>query len=179
MSSATAIIAVTGAAVAAMGAIQQGNAAEASANYNAAVGRNQAITAQNNADAVRLGAAEDAERFSRTSRKRAGTLRAGGASLDLLEDSAMQEELENLSILHSGELQALGFEDRALGLEAGARLDVMRGKNAKTAGYTGAAGALLKGAGAAADSFSGPTAAGGVNLSAAGGYNGSGGLLDL
>ena len=120
-----------GLAVSAIGAIQQGAAAKSAANFNAEVARNNAI-------ASRQAAASDERRFRRQTLKRQGTLRAGGASLDLLEDSAMEEELEALMIRHGGEVQAGG-------LEASARVEKARGRAAQTAGITTAASTLLLG----------------------------------
>tara|TARA_R110000824_G_scaffold3241_2_gene15390 strand:+ start:10713 stop:11192 length:480 start_codon:yes stop_codon:yes gene_type:complete len=118
-------------AMSAIGSMQQGNSANAAAQYNAQV-------ANNNAIAARQAAGEDERRMRRLTKQRMGSLRAGGASLDLLEDSAMQEELEALSIRHGGEIQAMGFENTA-------NLERAKGKAAKTSGFSGAAGSLLKG----------------------------------
>ena len=120
-----------GTAVSAVGAIKQGSAANRAAKFNAQV-------ASNNAIAARRAAAEDARRFNRQTMKRMGTMRAGGASLDLLEDSAMEEELERLSILHGGEIQAAGFTQTAT-------LERARGKAAVRKGRFGAAATLLTG----------------------------------
>ena len=115
-------------AMSAIGSMQQGNSANAAAQYNAQV-------ANNNAIAARQAAGEDERRMRRLTKQRMGSLRA---SLDLLEDSAMQEELEALSIRHGGEIQAMGFENTA-------NLERAKGKAAKTSGFSGAAGSLLKG----------------------------------
>ena len=118
----------------AMGSIQQGNAQQQAARYNAQM-------AFNNAAAARAAAEEDARREKRQGKKRMGTMRAHDPDkLDLLEDSAMEEELNFQTILHGGEMQAIGYENTA-------RLEIARGKSARAAGYAGAAGALLSGAG--------------------------------
>lgn len=130
---------IAGAAISAMGAIQQGNAAKGAAKFNAQVANNNAIASRQNAKA-------GAKRQAREARLRAGTNRAnaaasgtyGGSALDLLEDNAIEEELDRLTIIHQGELQAAG-------LEASAGLLTAQGKAAKKAGYTSAAGTLLKG----------------------------------
>ena len=156
MSSATTIIAVASAAMSAMGQMQAGKAANSAAQYNAQV-------ANNNAIAARQTAAEDRKRFDRQTKLRMGTLRAGGASLDLLEDSAMQEELEALSILHGGEIQAQGFENTAT-------LERAKGAAAKSAGISGAAGSLLKGAGSAYGGFSAGSTTGSFGTGSNTGY---------
>jgi hypothetical protein len=131
---------IAGAAVSAMGAIQQGNAAKGAANFNAQV-------AQNNAIAARQNAASSARRQEREARIRAGANRASasasglqlmGSTLDFMEDNAMEEELDRLTIIHQGELQASG-------LETSAQLMRAEGRSRQRAGYMGAAGTLLKG----------------------------------
>ena len=150
------VVKIGGAAMSAMGAMQQGASANAAAQYNAQV-------ANNNAIAARQTAAEDRKRFDRQTKLRMGTLRAGGASLDLLEDSAMQEELEALSILHGGEIQAQGFENTAT-------LERAKGAAAKSAGISGAAGSLLKGAGSAYGGFSAGSTTGSFGTGSNTGY---------
>ena len=133
---------LAGTGVTALGSIQQGNAAKQAANFNAQVANNNAIAARQNA-------AANAKRLEREARLRAGAnIAASGASgvqvsgsvMDLLEDNAMEEELDRLTILHQGELQASGLESSATLLRA-------EGSAAQRAGFTGAAGTLLSGAG--------------------------------
>jgi len=118
-------------AMSAMGSIAAGNAARKAGNFNAAVG-------EANARSARASAAENTERQRRIGARRQGGLRNAQVSLDVLEDQAMEEELEALTITHGGELQALG-------LERGAALDRFEGKVAQKAGYMSAAGSLLRG----------------------------------
>jgi len=135
----TALI-IAGTAVSAIGAIQQGNAAKAAANYNAAVARNNAIASRQNAEA-------QAKRQEREARIRAGANRAAlggsgvqleGSVLDVLEDNAMEEELDRLMILHQGELQASNFESSANLME-------FEGRQAQKAGRFKAFGTLAAG----------------------------------
>ena len=140
-------IAIIGAVVSAIGQLQAGAAAQNAANFNAQV-------AANNAHAARLAAAEDAKRQRRLGIKRQGSRRAlDPDKLDLLEDSAIEEELEVLSLLHAGEVQAVGFESTA-------RLEIARGKAARTSSRFGAASTLLMG-GAKAGGFGASAGAGG------------------
>ena len=132
-----AIVSAIGTAVSAMGALQQANAASDAARFNAA--RNQ-----QNAAAERRAAAEQARREERLGRKRMGTLRAiDPDKLDLLEDSAIEEELNVQTIIHGGEIAAMG-------LEQSAALDRARGKAARQAGRISAASTLLMGGAKAA-----------------------------
>jgi len=127
-----AVLQSLGIGVAVIGQLQAGAAAENAANYNAQV-------AFNNAHAARLAAAEDAKRQRRLGIKRQGSRRAlDPDKLDLLEDSAIEEELEVLSLLHAGEVEATGFEGTA-------RLDIAKGKAARSSSRFGAGSALLLG----------------------------------
>jgi len=133
------ILMVVGAAVSAVGQLQAGANAQKAANFNAQVG-------YQNAHAARLAAIEDSKRQGRLAMKRQGSRRAlDPDKLDLLEDNAIEEELEVASILHAGEVQATGFESNA-------QLEIARGKTAQSAAKFGAATTLLWGAGQAAGS---------------------------
>lgn len=121
----TIIMTVASTAIEAIGSMQQGANEQNAANYNAQV-------AFNNAAAVRASALEDAKREKRLGLKRQGTNRAHDPNkLDLLEDNAIEEELAFQSIIHSGEVQAIGYDNSG-------RLEVARGKAAKKAGTMGA-----------------------------------------
>ena len=147
-----AVFSIAGFGVSAIGAMNQGKAAQQAANFNAQV-------AQNNAIAARQAAAENARREARAGRIRTGALRARSnldASMDLLEDSVMEEELNVNSILHAGELEALG-------LTTSASLFRAQGAAARQAGNAQAFSSLLKGAGKAADKFGGSPGGGSPN----------------
>jgi hypothetical protein len=118
--------------VSAVGQLQAGASAQRAANFNAQVGFN-------NAHAARLAALEDAKRQNRIGRKRAGMNRAlDPDKLDLLEDTALEEALAEQSIIHAGEIQAVGFENNA-------RLEIARGKSARSAATFGAFSSVLMG----------------------------------
>ena len=134
------ILTIASTAVSAIGSISQGNAANRAAQRNA-----QALFQQ--AHASRLAAAENERRQRRLGRKRQGTLRArasGDVNLDLLEDSAMEEELAALDFRHRGAVEAIGFENQA-------RSEIARGRAARKSGLFGAAtGVIFSGFGLAA-----------------------------
>lgn len=130
-----------GTVVSAVGAIQQGNAAKAAAQYNATVARQ-------NAEAARADAAANAARQERAARIRRGqNIAAAAASgvalegsvLDIMEDNAIEEELDRLTILQRGEVDAAG-------LLAGAGMQDIRGRAAQRAGFMSAGATLLSGA---------------------------------
>ena len=120
------IATVVGTATSAIGSIKQGQAANQTAKFNAQVAENAAIGS-------RQTAAENERRQRR-------------ASLDLLEDNAMEEELQALTIRHGGNLRARGFQQQAA-------LDRMQGKTAVSSSRVGAATTLLKGGVGAADKY--------------------------
>jgi hypothetical protein len=122
---------VAGTAISAVGAIQQGQAQQKAANYNAAL-------AERNGVIARQQAAENAKRQERINRKKLATSRNSLVSLDVLEDNAKEAELERLSIIYEGELAAQTGS-------ANAALLRTRGRSAAGAGYASAAGVLLEG----------------------------------
>ena len=85
MSSATMIAMLAGAAISAVGAVQQGKAASDAANFNAQV-------ANNNAIASRASAAESAKRQGRLGRKHMATVRLNDLSGDVIADEALEVE---------------------------------------------------------------------------------------
>ena len=125
-------IALVASVVSAVGQLQAGANAQNAANFNAQV-------AFNNAHAARLAALEDGKRQKRLGMKRQGSRRAlDPDKLDLLEDNALEEELAVQSIIHAGEIQAVGFENTA-------RLEIAKGKSARSAATFGAFSSVLMG----------------------------------
>lgn len=124
----------------AISAIQQGNAAKAEADY-------QAKIASQNADiaAAQTEAAKDKQ--DRERRLRMGAMRAGaGASGvgsesfgDIISSSAMQEELDLLTIESEGLLTQRDYQAQSSLLKT-------QGKNAQTSGYMTAGAKVLGGA---------------------------------
>jgi hypothetical protein len=123
-----------------VGAISQGRQEKNAAEYNAAVARNNAI-------AARQQAAANAEAQGREARRRIGSARAGygasgvaleGSPLDIIEQSALEAELDRQNILYAGDLKASGFESTAT-------LEESRGKSAMTGSIFKAGSSLLTG----------------------------------
>lgn len=131
----TTALLIAGTALSAGSAVVQGVQASKTAKYNAKVGEIKAT-------AARADAAENERRFRRTTAQRMGALRAGrpteGSALDIVADSAIEEELQALSIRHQGEVQAIG-------LQSGAALDRSRAGSAMAGGFAKAGSALLLG----------------------------------
>lgn len=141
--------AIAGTAMSAVSAIQQGKQAQASAKFKAEM-------AQRNATIARQQAAAEEEKQRRLGYMRQGAARAAygasgvaleGSPLDILEQSAAQEELDALNIRYRGEIGAQSAEGQAA-------LSRMRGDQALSAGYMGAGSAILMGGARAAGMFS-------------------------
>lgn len=126
----------------ALGSIQQGNAGKAAADANARIaGQNRDIALQ------QAGAREDASR--RRSRQILGAQYAGaaesgidpnsGSAARVLQDDATAAELDAMNIRYEGLMQAHGYEREQA-------MERARGKQARTAGYLGAATSILGGA---------------------------------
>lgn len=134
-------IQVAGAIVSAVGAIRQGQAAKAAANYNADI-------ADQNAQVARDQTALAEQQQRRETLMRLGSVRAAqghaggdagaGSVLDILGDVAAQSELERQQVVYEGELKARGYTNTA-------NLDRLSGKTAQRAGYLKAGTELLGG----------------------------------
>lgn len=144
--------------IGAFGAIQSANAQAAAAEYNAKISeRNAAIADQNRKQAIETSeiAASDKRRENRrvlaSMRAAYGTsgLELAGSPLDVLEDTAVEQELDTQRVKYEGRLRAREGAIQMLGLREDATLSRMEGKAAKTAGYIGAAGQLVGGIGTA------------------------------
>lgn len=125
-----------GTGVSAVGGIMQGINAERVANQNASN-----LFAAANSERV-LGQ-EEAKRRRRLTAKAMGASRAspgGSDKLDLLEDNAMEHELAAQDFIFVREVKSVSFENQA-------RLQLARGKQAKSTAFFGAAATALIGFG--------------------------------
>ena len=127
-----------GAGISAFSSLFEGEATARANKYNAGIERLNATIARQNA-------AEAERRFRRMSKKRMGSMRAArgasglaldGSALDAMADSAMQEELDALTIRYQGEIKARSHE-------ANARLARQQAKNSSLSGALGAASAVI------------------------------------
>jgi len=155
---------VLGTAFGVAGAIQQGNAAQAQANFQAQVARNNQIIAGRAAeDARRRGEIEAAQQGRKSAilqgRQRAALAGAGvtvgqDSALDLVADTAALGTLDALTIQSNAEREALGFEAQAANFQADAELARLSGQNAKTGSFLKAGSSLLTGVGSVATKWS-------------------------
>tara|TARA_X000001382_G_scaffold83599_1_gene59163 strand:+ start:11349 stop:11834 length:486 start_codon:yes stop_codon:yes gene_type:complete len=139
---------IGGTLLSALGTRQQGKATQASANYNAAVQRNQAIAAKQKAefDADKQRQQGAAQRAAARTGFAKGGVALEGTPLLFLESSAEQAELDAQAIIYGGDTQATGFE-------AQAGLSEMEGASAARAGTMGAGTTLLTGVGQTASAY--------------------------
>jgi hypothetical protein len=140
---------LAGAAVSAVGAMQQANAAKAAGHYNARMQERNALVSLDQAG-------KDAERVKREGTRAAGSLIAGygaagvatdeGSPLDVLRDSHTQNAMDVSNIMYRGRLKATGYYNDAL-------LNRHSGDVAGDQGPLNAASYLLGGAGRAGSTY--------------------------
>lgn len=136
--------------------IQQGNAAAASANYNAQVATmNAEIMDRNAKDAIERGKLEEQRKrqeiASLTGRQRAAMAANGvdlsfGSPLDTIVDTAMIGELDALTIRSNAAREAYDYNVAAVNGRSDAALSRANAKSSKTGGYLSAFGTVLGGA---------------------------------
>lgn len=147
----------------AIGSIMGGEAASASAKYQAAVARNNAVIAQQNA-AYALQAGERAatkkqlETAGTIGREKAiqgaGNLDVNtGSPADVRGSTASLGELDALTIRNNAARQAYGYATQSQSFGSQAALDTAAGSQALTAGYIGAGTSLLSGASSVAQKW--------------------------
>ena len=130
---------MTGAILQGAGQMQQAESQARASEFNAQAG-------QEKAGIQVTQTAADVERAQREGRARKGAARAaagatggiGGSALDILESSAVQEELDILTIRQRG---AIAEKD----LLTGARLDILGAQNTRAGGKLAAAATVIGG----------------------------------
>lgn len=144
MAAAVPFMMVAGAAMSAMSALQQGKAAKAAAEYNASL-------AAQNAEAARDQTILQVRQADRESYLRLGAVRAAqgasggkeaGSVLDVIADTASQNEVQRQDIVYRGALAQRGYTNTAA-------LDRFSGDTAQTGSYLTAGSELLQGGGRA------------------------------
>jgi type II secretory pathway pseudopilin PulG len=150
-----AVAGIASTAVAVTSSVQQGKAQQAQANYQAAVNRNNAQIAQNNANLERQQGIEDArahriKTLANVGKQQAGMAANGlditqGTALDVIEDTAAIGELDAMTAQWNQERKALSYEAQGNNFVNQANLDEFGGRNAYQAGVMGAISAGLSG----------------------------------
>ena len=161
------ILTVASTVVGAAGAIQQGNAAAAAANYNAKVAEMNATMSDRRAkDAIERGAKDEQQKRQEIAqlkgRQKAAMAANGvdltfGSPLDTIVDTAVLGELDALTVRRNAAREAYDYDVQAVNGRADATLSRMNAKAAKTGGYLSAAGTVLGGAGKAYSGYKSST----------------------
>lgn len=154
---------VAGAGVSAYGAIQKGQAESASAQYMAAVARNNSQIALANAQrsretgdlrAMAEGFKTGALLGRQTTIQAANGLDvAVGSPVDVRASTAELGRLDALTIAHNASKEAFGYETQSTNFLNEAQLRQMAAKNAEEAGTIGAVSSLLGGASSFGDKW--------------------------
>lgn len=151
---AMAAMSVAGGVVGAAGASQAASAAATAGNYNAAVLEQQAAAAERNREVARRQAELEISDQRVKHRALQGQIRAAygtsgfaidGRPLDVLANTAAEQELDIDKIYYKGDLQAAAETDKANSFRAQATLARMGAGQALTAGGYGIATNLLAG----------------------------------
>lgn len=142
MAAAVPFLMVAGAAMSAMSAINQGKAAKAAAQYNASIEEQNAQVAR---DQTLLQVRQaDREAYLRLGAQRAAAGASGvkeaGSVLDVIADTAAQNEVQRQDIVYEGSLRQRGYQNAAA-------LDRFSGETAEKNSYLQAGADLLTGAG--------------------------------
>lgn len=162
------IATIASAAIGTVGAVQQGNAAKDSAEYNARVQEKNAKLAEFSArDAIVRGneeqkkqrrSADELQSRQRVAMAANGLDTTYGSALDAAVDTAMLGELDALTIQSNTYREAYGFKVEASNNTAAAAASRAEGRNAKSAGYLNAGGTLLTGIGNSYETYKRSTA---------------------
>lgn len=156
LAAASLIAAGTSAAVGAVGAIEQSNAASSAANYQAQVARNnQAIADQNAQTALEQGQQQTLAKQQQTaqqiSSERAATAASGidpnsGSSVRIQGSTAALGALDAQTITNNAARTAWGYKTQGLDFGAEAGLLQQQASSASTAGALGAFSSIIGGA---------------------------------
>lgn len=148
------IMLVAGSAMQAVGAIQQGEAAQAEADARAQANQYNAKVREMQAGIERQQANTREEQQRRKARQILGQQRGAiaqsgvamtGSALDIAEESAARAELDALTIRYEGDLAARGLLADAESERYESKVNIMAGKNAKRGAYLSAGAAVLQG----------------------------------
>ena len=143
----------------AAGQMQQAQATQAAANYNAQIGdMNARIAEQRADDAIDRGRTEEQRKRQEVAKLKGAQVAAMaangvdvsfGSPLDTIVDTAVLGELDALTVRSNAHREAYDYRVDAANKRAGASLSRMQGESARTGGYLNAAGTILTGAGRA------------------------------
>lgn len=167
-------LAAVGTIISTIGAIQQGQAQSAQANFQAGVANNNAIIAQQQATRATQQAAIDEQDFRRQQSDLMASRQAlmgglgvsgAGSPLAVSSDFAGESELNALRIQNQGQVTSNRLQQEVMNQQSQAGLFGMQGAQAQTGSYFRAGGTLFSGMGRAVGGFRSPTSTpGGGNI---------------
>lgn len=157
------IATVASAGIGAVGAIQQGQAASAQAQYQSQVARNNQIVAEQNARYQATAASTRAQTEDMKNRALLGSIEAAQGASGIAFDSPTLEQiresqrqvgrLSTQNVYNEGLQEARQSQQAASGFAAESQLSNMRASSASSAGTTGAFTSLLSGASSFSDKW--------------------------
>lgn len=138
-----------------VGGIQSGKAAQAEAEYQANIARQNARIAEQNATQERQAGLEDARKQRMKTIQAIGEQKVNiaangaeigsGTAIDTIEDTATLGELDALTVQYNAEQRALNYDQQANNFNNQASLDILKGQNAAKAGQIQAISSGFKG----------------------------------
>jgi hypothetical protein len=156
----------------AAGAVQQGQAAAAQAEYSAKVQEMNATLSERRAkDAIERGEVEEQRKRQEVQKvigqqkvayAASGVDLSFGSPLDTIVDTAVMGELDALTIRSNTYREAYDRRVDAANQRSGAQMSRMEGKAAKTGSYLSAVGTVLGGAGKAYGQYKNPSSVGSI-----------------
>lgn len=148
--------------IGAVGAMQEADATNQAAQYNASIqDYNRKVSERNKITTLQQADAEAADLESKNRRTLSSIRAAYGASglqltgstLDVMEDTAIEQQLDVSRVRYKGQLTAIGYDDEASNFAAKAQLERMKGESALQAGKIKAIGSVVSGVTNAASMF--------------------------
>ena len=158
----SAAMSVVSGVVGAIGAIKQGQSEAAAATFNAEVQERNAVISEQNRQLTLRQSAIDAEDRRLANRRTLASIKAAygasgmemsGSQLDVLEDTAVEQELDVQRVEFEGRVRSREGALEVLGLKEGGGLSRNRAASAETAGMISAVGSLASGFGNAASTM--------------------------
>jgi len=146
----------------AIGAMQQASAAAAAAQQNAAIADYNRKVSERNAAATLQTTQLESDEKRREGQRRLSSMRVAygasnlsleGSPLDVLEDTALEQELDVAKLGYKGRVKAVGYKDEAANYAMKAELHRMEAESAQAAGPISAIGKLFGGFSSAGSSL--------------------------
>lgn len=165
LAAAAPVLSLVGTGISALGAIQQGKAQQAALDYQAQVANNNAIIANQYAQAATKAGEARAYEEGLKNRQKMGSLVAGyaasgvdvntGSPAEVRVGEAATTLTDTETIRQAAALKAYGYNVEGTGFTAQSQLDTAEASNAGSAGFLKAGGLLFSGISAVSPKFQG------------------------